>query len=231
MKRIGVAAVFAWAAVLPASANEPGARPVVVELFTSEGCSSCPPADALLTDLATSRPDILPLAFHVTYWNSLGWRDPFSFEAATARQKSYRGLSSQYGIYTPQMVIDGVHDAIGSDHAAVQGAIRAAAAVAVSGVALKVKRDTDAIVINLPAASRAGTLWLVGFDRMHRTSVGRGENAGLTLLESNVVRALEPAGSWAGGGGSLRHLAPAGERVAVLLQAPDGQILGAGVLP
>ncbi len=89
--------------------------PVVVELFTSQSCSSCPPADAFLTDLARQRRDLLPLPFHVTYWNDLGWKDPFSFEAATARQRGYAAALGDDHIYTPEMVVNGVRSFVGSD--------------------------------------------------------------------------------------------------------------------
>jgi hypothetical protein len=201
-------------------------RPLVVELFTSEGCSSCPPADALLTELARTRADILPLAFHVTYWNSLGWRDPFSLDAATARQRAYGSLA---GVYTPQMVIEGRHDAIGSDRASVARALRAAAAK-VEQVPLRLAQSGAEIAVDVGAASGAGRVLLVGYDAQHRTHVGRGENAGLTLLESNVVRSLTVLGDWRGEAIQLRHATPEGERMAVLLQAADGRILGAATL-
>src|SRR3978361_2390475 len=85
-------------------AQEP---PVVVELFTSQGCSSCPPADAFLTDLARQRPDVLPLAFHVTSWDGLGWKDSYSLDSATQRQREYARHLGENGVYTPQMVVDG----------------------------------------------------------------------------------------------------------------------------
>ena len=106
------------------SAAFAASRPVVVELFTSQGCSSCPPADAYLTELAT-RADVLPLAFHVTYWNSLGWRDPFSSEAATERQAAYAGHLGG-GSYTPEIVVDGRHGMVGSDRGDVSSAIAVA---------------------------------------------------------------------------------------------------------
>ena len=99
---------------------QPASRPVVVELFTSQGCSSCPPADTIVADLARSRSDLLPLTFHVTYWNNLGWQDPFSFPAATERQRRYVAASVSPDVYTPAMVVDGRHDVVGSDRAAVE---------------------------------------------------------------------------------------------------------------
>ena len=88
-------------------------RPVVVELFTSQGCSSCPPANAYLNELSKSRADVLPLAFHVTYWDNLGWKDPFSLEAATSRQDRY-GRRFGDGSYTPEIVVDGAKGLVGS---------------------------------------------------------------------------------------------------------------------
>lgn len=213
-------------AALPTIAAAQASRPVVVELFTSQGCSSCPPADRILAELAKTRADVLPLAFHVTYWNRLGWPDPFSFEAATDRQRAYRAISGIGGVYTPQAVVDGTQDVVGSDGAGLRTAITRAAASAVA-VALTASRNGADITISVGAGKGRGRLLLVGYDREHRTQVPRGENAGATLVEANIVRSLVPAGEWQGAATELRLALPAGEAHAVLLQAPDGSIIGA----
>ena len=102
---------------------------IVVDLFTSQGCSSCPPADALLVELARDRPDVLPLAFHVTHWNNLGWQAPFSFAGAADRQRRYAVTLGLDTIYTPQMVVDGRTDVVGSDRPAVWRALQRAASL------------------------------------------------------------------------------------------------------
>jgi hypothetical protein len=213
-------------AAAPARAAPPS---VVVELFTSQGCSSCPPADALLLDLARQRPEVLALAFHVTYWNGLGWRDPFSLPEATERQKHYAATLGGETIYTPQMVVDGKRDVIGSDRPAVQAALREASARAGGlAVPVTVRREAETLVIDVPAGHGAAAVLAVGYDPQHQTSVARGENGGRTLTEANIVRAIAPAGDWTGAPLRLRAPAPAGAKVAVLLQAADGRIIGAG---
>ncbi len=225
----GLAAAFALAGTGLANAADAPVRPVVVELFTSQGCSSCPPADALLTELIRTRKDVLPLAFHVTYWNSLGWRDPFSLEAATSRQRGYARLSGIGGVYTPQAVVDGSQDVVGSDRSAMLRALDHASHR--PNVVMQASRDGAAVTIAVPAGGGEGKILLVGYDPQHRTKVARGENAGATLVESNVVRSLEQVGDWHGSKLELRHAAIDGERMAVILQGADGHILGAALVP
>ncbi|WP_376093225.1 DUF1223 domain-containing protein [Roseomonas sp. CCTCC AB2023176] len=208
------------------------ARRIVVELFTSQGCSSCPPADAFLLDLAATRPEVLPLSFHVTYWNRLGWRDPFSLEEATERQRRYAPLlrGSRYAgtVFTPQAVVQGRQDAVGSDRAALLAAIRAASEVP-PGPSVRLERHDDMATVRLGQGAGAGDVLLIGYDARHVTEVGRGENAGRRLTHVNVVRGLRRAGAWRGEEVVLDAPSPPGERLAVILQAGDGTILNAAV--
>jgi hypothetical protein len=214
------------ALIAPVCADPSGL--VVVELFTSQGCSSCPPADALLVEL-TRRPNVLPLGFHVDYWDRLGWRDPFSSPAATTRQESYARALGLSGVYTPQVVINGLHEAVGSDRETINTVMAASARMPVR-VALAV--ENGALSIRVGAGRGEGRLWLVSFDRQHETSVKRGENAGRTIVNVNVVRSLVPAGSWRGSPLILSlPQPPTGSSVAILLQARDGEILGAASTP
>ena len=211
-------------------------RPVVVELFTSQGCSSCPPADALLTELARTRHDVLPLAFHVTYWNNLGWRDPFSFQAATDRQQYHAGLRGDGSVYTPEMVVDGAQGLVGSRRGEAEAAIQQAEAGQVTAAPMRVSRIEDghgqggALLVEVGHGSGEGTVLLVGFDPEHATAVGRGENGGRMLVESNIVRSIQVVGRWTGAPLRLQQPAPAGEQFAALLEAPDGRIVGAARL-
>lgn len=227
MHRLAALIGVILAVPLTASATPPD-RLVVVELFTSQGCSSCPPADALLTELAR-RPDVLPLAFHVTYWNGLGWWDPYSLEAATARQRAYQRQLGTDTIYTPQMVVNGQAQAIGSDRAAVTAAI-AQTTPATLPVTLSLTRTDPGLQIQIGAGAQEAAVLLIGFDSLHQTAVARGENAGRQLQESNIVRSVETLATWTGQPLTLGYRLPPADRAAVLLQAPDGQILATALL-
>src|ERR1700741_4754922 len=154
-------------------------RPPLLELFTSDGCSSCPPADALLAELA-GRPDVLALSFHVDYWDRLGWKDPFSSPDATRRQHGYAELLGLATVYTPQMVVDGRWQAVGSDRSEGEQALGSARRNR-DGVPVALVLDHGRAQITLGPGGgdgSAGNLLLIGFDRRHVTAVSHGENGG-----------------------------------------------------
>jgi hypothetical protein len=207
-------------------------RPAVVELFTSEGCSSCPPAELLLTELA-KRPDVLALSFHVDYWDGLGWRDRFSFASATERQRRYASALKQSSIYTPQAVVDGQVDVVGSQRDALSLAVQKQR----SGIDTRISVDSRIVHIEVGAGSGgAADVVLIGYLRNARTPIGRGENSGRTLDESNIVRVIRHLGSWHGAASSFsadaRTLPSDITDIAVLLQIEgQGAILGATSTP
>ncbi len=189
-----------------AAQSAPGPAPVLIELFTSEGCSSCPPADVLLSRLAKESvpgAQVIPLGLHVDYWDELGWKDPASMHAATDRQSNYaRALGLGDRIYTPQVVVDGRHEMIGTDVAAIQRAITKALQQPRASLTLAVGVDGDALVVRatvtgLPAeAAKESVDAVLAVTEDDLTNVvKRGENSGRTLHHDAVVRALLPMGS------------------------------------
>lgn len=205
------------------------ARPAVVELFTSQGCSSCPPADALLGELA-QREDVVALGFHISYWDGLGWKDPLSSPRWTDRQRAYAARLGSAGVYTPQLVLDGAREMVGSDREAVLAALRGARPPAVAPAAFAGDRRS----VTIGAATRqgaAGTVLLVRFAERRTTHVAAGENARRTLEDSNGVEDLQTLGHWDGTPARFAIEPPArGEGIAVLVQAADGRMLGAAIL-
>jgi hypothetical protein len=215
---------------LAAARVEAGERPIVVELFTSEGCSSCPPADALLVELA-SRPEVLALSFHVDYWDRLGWKDPFSSPLATERQRRYAELLGLATVYTPQIVVDGRWQAVGSDRAEVQRALDSARHDRNEvPVTLAVDHGHARIRLGPGADAAAASVLLIGFDRRHVTAVERGENSGRTLPHVDVVRGLEEVAQFNGQASEIE--APIrwrSDRIAAVVQARDGRVLGVAI--
>ena len=139
-------------------------RPVVVELFTSQGCSSCPPADAYLRELSKDRRDVLALAFHVTYWDGLGWKDPYSMQAATQRQDLY-GRRFGDGSYTPEIVVDGAAGMVGSRRSDVGAAIERAKRTSRTAASVSVTKNGEQVSIQVGSGSGTGRILLIGFDR------------------------------------------------------------------
>lgn len=215
----------ALAALFPQMAT--GAeRPVVVELFTSQGCSSCPPANAYLNELSKQPSEVLALAFHVTYWDYLGWKDPFSLKVATDRQERY-GRRFGDGSYTPEMVVDGLAGVVGSHRNEVDRAIAKARTNGTTVADVHVVTKNGKASIDVGAGQGAARVLLVGLDREHVTPIGRGENRGRTMAEANIVRSFRSVAEWSGAPIHLDEQLPEGELVAVILEAPDGRIVGA----
>jgi hypothetical protein len=225
------AAAAATAAAATAAAGQP--RPAVVELFTSEGCSSCPPAEDFVGELAR-RADVLPLAFHVGYWDDLGWRDRFGLPLAEQRQQTYAKALGLASVYTPQVVLDGSGDYVGSDRASINKGLKEKRLGVPVAIAI---RDGDVMIrLDAQAAAAPSDVFLVAYQRSAVSAIGRGENSGRTLAEFNIVRALQNLGRW--DGNTQQYRAPVKSLpgdctdVAVLVQAVgQGRIIGAATLP
>ena len=206
---------------------------VVVELYTSQGCSSCPPADVLLEQLATD-PRVIALSLHVDYWDYLGWKDKFADPAFTARQKAYARAAGDRMIYTPQMVVGGIDRIVGNDPAAVAATIRAHVGLP-RNVRLTLTRVGDRIVIRavaVPPSDRAFRVQLVRYRDKAVVTIERGENAGLEVTYVNIVTSWEHVADWrASQPFELATPAKGAEGTAVIIQS-DGpaEIIAAAVL-
>jgi hypothetical protein len=232
MARHGLKGLAGLAALLALAT--PGARaaetgPVVVELFTSQGCSSCPPANANLAAIA-DRPDVLALSFGVTYWDYLGWKDSFAQPAFTQRQYAYETSLHRATAYTPQMVVNGDRDLIGNSADELDRAI-AGARKDLPSSPPRIVFNGSAITIGAGAAPEdPADVLLVRYDpNIVQVPVARGENGGRTLPHKNVVRELTRLGGWTGAEARF-DLPPAadGLKTAILVQsAYTGPILAA----
>ena len=210
----------------PAAAEEP----VVVELFTSQGCSVCPPADALLGELAR-RGDVLALGLHVDYWDYIGWEDAFADPAYTRRQKSYAHAAGDRMIYTPQMIVDGTERLVGHDRHKISRAIDAELATPTAAV-LAAIRDGSQVRVRAQAADWPGgaaDVVLVTYAPGRTVSILSGENAGHMLDYVNVVTGMVRIASWDGAAPlDVTAELPGEGAVAVLLQRPGpGEVLAA----
>lgn len=220
-----------------ATAAEPaGHSPIVVELYTSQGCSSCPPAEAFLAELA-KRDGVIALEFHVDYWDYIGWKDSFAKPEFTSRQKKYvETLKGRYA-YTPQMVIQGKAHVVGSHRDEVESFIQQYIADNTKGPSISIKRNGDKLIVAVgQGAGAAGyDVVLAIFDKPQVTEIRSGENSGRISKNSNVVRELVTLGTWSGK--ALKYNVPlAGKEgnggCAVLVQQHDqGAILAAATLP
>ncbi len=222
---------FAGAALAAA----PAGRHVVVELFTSQGCSSCPEADAYLAELSR-RPDVIALSYHVDYWDYLGWRDTLASADFSRRQEDYAARRGDGRMYTPQVVVNGTLAEVGSRRRAVEALIataRARAAAEAVRMSVSASPATLAIALGPEAVPRKASVWIAAVEPRVAVTITRGENAGREMVYHNVVRRLVPAGAWDGEPATIELprptvLTPSATAFAALLQADDtGEILAA----
>lgn len=211
----------------PAKAQD---KLVVVELYTSQGCSSCPPADALLKKISAEYDDVIALALHVDYWDYIGWKDVFADPAFSKRQKDYGRAAGHRSVFTPQMVIGGVDHVVGYKPMDVANVIQNHRS-APDEVAVVARQNGSDVIITLTPKRDTGTyqISLVGYANGETVAIKRGENAGKTISYTNTVKELIDLGAWDGSAtASMRHPMPEGDKAAVLVQKTGmGPVVGA----
>ncbi|MER8518290.1 DUF1223 domain-containing protein [Mesorhizobium sp. M0019] len=217
---MGLAAALFSATVLSATSAAAGQTLTVVELFTSQGCSSCPPANANLIKVK-DRPGVLALSFNVTYWDYLGWKDTFGKEEFTQRQVRYEPSLGRSGPFTPQVVVNGRADAVGARPGEIEQLISSGGHA--DGPSLSLAGGKVSIGAGPVPGGRAD-VWLVRYGKgVVEVPVARGENTGRTLPHANVVHSLTRLGSWTGDATALPlPAATGGLSTAVLVQVPGG---------
>jgi hypothetical protein len=238
----GALGVCAIVAVIRPAHAEPKA---VVELFTSQGCSSCPPADKILGELAKD-PSVIALSLPIDYWDYLGWKDTLADSRFSARQKAYSHMRGDRDVYTPQVVVNGAAHVIGSDRARIEGAIKDTGKTdEVMSLPVTMSLSGKQLTVSVAAAKDANTpmrgeIWLCSISKAVPIAIGRGENSGREVIYHNVVRNLLKVGDWNGSPGSwtvpLDSVMRDGiDAAAVLVQDGSrdkpGRMLGAAFTP
>lgn len=197
----GLAAVLSLT-VLATRASLAADRPAVIELFTSQGCSSCPPADRLLGQMA-ERSDVIVLSFPVDIWDYIGWKDTLAKPEFTARQRIYSTSRGDHQVYTPQAVVDGVMHVVGSDKSKLLRLIEKTAANRTGrGADMRLRESDGMVVVDIGAAhgdvGKGGGVWLLRVLKSQMVAIGRGENSGHKVVYTNVVRSIARMGYWSG---------------------------------
>lgn len=214
--------------ILAGSLSHPAraAAPVLAELFTSQGCSSCPPADAVLDRLA-ERSDVVVLAWHVTYWDYLGWADTLGLADSDRRQRAHARHFGKDSVYTPQLVLGGRLDAVGSERTRIDKAIQLLQADGVPTVTVEPVAERTRVVVRGPAVERAASVWAVGYGEPVTVAIARGENRGRQLTYRRAVRDVAKLGSWQGGEAGFGLPDPAGDagQVVIVERDDDGAVL------
>lgn len=234
MRRMISAALGLWLGLAGTGFAQSGTgNPVVVELYTSQGCSSCPPADKILNGLA-QRPDVIALALHVDYWDYIGWKDIFADPAYSKRQRAYARFAGARTVYTPQMIVGGMDHLVGIRPAEVDALIRRLAARP-APVALSLGRSGATIRVSARADTplpRGAVVQFVRYKPLETVTIRSGENAGKTIDYVNIVTEWRQVGDWDGIAELALDLkAPGGDPVAIIIQEPGpGPILAAAAL-
>jgi hypothetical protein len=233
---------IAYFAALSAVAGAMMASPAVaetrgvIELFTSQGCSSCPPADKLLGELVRD-PSLVVLSLPVDYWDSLGWKDTLADPRNSARQRAYARARGDRGVYTPQVVVNGAAHVVGSDKTAIQRALSVRSDASLP-VPITLAVASGNLSVNIPAGKGAGEVWVYSLAKEVPVTVTRGENRGRTVTYHNVARRWQKLGDWSGTAANwnvaVSQLSTGGaDTAAVLVQggtAEDpGAMLGAAI--
>ena len=234
---LGACATLA-AGALHSSAASPSTapEPVLAELFTSQGCSSCPPADQIWAELQ-KRQDLVAISFNIDYWDYIGWKDTLAHRENTLRQQAYAKALGSRQVYTPQVIIDGTRDAVGNERKELFASLDSRV-VQTRGKRLAVRLSQSGNVIQIEigagTAPQPATVWVAHTASVRRVTITNGENAGRTMVYSNVVRDLASAGTWNGRAVTLqvplepRDKGEATDGVAAWVQlGSHGQVLGA----
>jgi len=234
---IVIAGILAVMAPLESAEAQPKK---VVELFTSQGCSSCPPADRLAERLVKENGDLLTLVLPVDYWDYLGWKDTLASPVHSQRQRAYAARRGDRSVYTPQMVVNGEEHVVGSRERDVRSALirtdpfTATVDLKISDMVVQAQVDGK-----LPGGAGMATVYFLRIEDEVTVDIGRGENAGRKIRYVNVVRNLQPIGMWSGGAETFRMpksklMIKGDARCAILIQVEDqdgpGEIIGAAVM-
>ncbi len=241
LRRYLICAAAAGLAVVALRADPLAAErgPVLVELFTSQGCASCPPADAVLGRLA-GREDVIALSFHVDYWDYIGWKDPFARRESTARQRAYARAFGKRLLFTPQVVVDGRAAGSADDPAEIDRLLDGAQRQRRGRLQVSFTRQKDGgLSVTVPAGGShaIAAVWMVLVDRSHTTAVTGGDNSGRTLVNHNVVREVRRIGTWSGQKMTIPLPVPSAgldqrDGCVIIVQAENmGTILGAAIEP
>jgi hypothetical protein len=222
-----IAATFVCMPATMADSSTPGAQRAVVELFTSQGCSSCPPADAVAGRLRTV-PELLVLSLHVNYWDGLGWRDPFASQGSTDRQNAYARSMGEHFVFTPQVIVNGTLSLVGSQEGAIKQTVEAVDKDAFPVRADLAKQPDGGFALSLQGSAAGAEVWEVRYVRYAVTRVRGGENGGRTLETYNNVTHIRRLGAFAPGTLKLPPLNTPDDGIAIIVQASGmGGVLGA----